>query len=626
MKKIFTFILALVAGAGTIFAEGGTCGADGDNLTWDLTDGVLTISGTGAMADYEWGGPWYANRESITSLIIGDGVTSIGDCAFGDCSVLATIELPNSLESIGVYAFAKCSGLTSVTIPNSVTSIEDYAFYYCTALASVTLGEGVEYIWSCAFSGCKGMTSITCKAVNPPTCFYLAFEEVDKFIPVYVPAASVEDYKNAEGWGDFKYIFAIGTEVKFNKLTFNLNLNYAINDDCVVYADDEYVSDGESLKVVAGEPVHLRFEPQQFWAIEKLLLNGVDVTDKVVENKVNVTVTEDATLETQWYQPTTPYDFAEKVASGQTLYFMITDKANRKVEIVNQSGGRGYAGRQQHAYIEKNGEGVWDASVDLQPKGDLIIPTTIEHGGQTYIVTAIDTMAFCNCSELTSVSIPEGIMAIGCAAFMNCRGIYGKVVVPVSCSVVGEWAFRDCNLSEIDLGGATSLEEYVLLGNRYMKQVVTGPAVKLFNTNCLRSMWYLESVVIGENVEFVNSGSFGGDTNLKTVKILAKTPPAVKWTPEGYEESYWYDYDPSPSGIDATLIVPSSPDHSILDAYKNAECWKLFGTIVEQGPETALEMSNDQMTKYENVKIIRDGQLYILRDGKLYTTTGREVR
>ena len=167
MKKIFTFILALVAGAGTIFAEGGTCGADGDNLTWDLTDGVLTISGTGAMADYEWGGPWYANRESITSLIIGDGVTSIGDCAFGDCSVLATIELPNSLESIGVYAFAKCSGLTSVTIPNSVTSIEDYAFYYCTALASVTLGEGVEYIWSCAFSGCKGMTSITCKAVPP---------------------------------------------------------------------------------------------------------------------------------------------------------------------------------------------------------------------------------------------------------------------------------------------------------------------------------------------------------------------------------------------------------------------------------------------------------------------------
>ena len=139
-------------------------------------------------------------------------------------------------------------------------------------------------------------------------------------------------------------------------------------------------------------------------------------------------------------------------------------------------------------------------------------------------------------------------------------------------------------------------------------------------------MWYLEYVVIGENVEFVNSGSFGGDSKLKTVKILAKTPPAVKWNPEGYEESYWYDYDPSPSGIDATLIVPSSPDHSILDAYKNAECWKLFGTIVEQGSVTAIEMSNDQMTKCENAKIIRNGQLYILRDGKMYNVLGHEVR
>ena len=413
--------------------------------------------------------------------------------------------------------------------------------------------------------------------------------------------------------------------MNFHNLTFNLNLNYAINDDCVVYADDEYVSDGESLKVVAGEPVHLRFEPQQFWAIEKLLLNGVDITDKVVENKADVTVTEDATLEIQWYQPTTPYDFAEKVASGQTLYFMITDKGNRKVEIVNQSGGRGYAGRQQHAYIEKNGEGAWEASVDLQPKGDLIIPTTIEHGGQTYTVTAIDTMAFCHCTELTSVSIPEGIMAIGCAAFMNCTGIYGKMVVPASCSVVGEWAFRDCNLSEIDLGGATSLEEYVLLGNSYMKQVVTGPAVKLFNTYCLSGMWYLESVVIGENVEFVNSGSFGGDSKLKTVKILAKTPPAVKWNPEGGEDTYWYGYDPSSSGIDATLIVPWSEDHSILDAYKAANCWQLFGTIVEEDP-TPEAIESIQPADGGVQKVIKDGQLIILRGDRTYTITGQAVK
>jgi hypothetical protein len=176
-------------------------------------------------------------------------------------------------------------------------------------------------------------------------------------------------------------------------------------------------------------------------------------------------------------------------------------------------------------------------------------------------------------------------------------------------------------LSEIDFGGATSLEEYVVLGNSYMKQVVTGPAVKMFNTNCLRSMWNLESVVIGENVEFVSSSSFAGDYRLKTVKILAAVPPVVKWTPEDYEATEWYSYNPSSEDINATLIVPASADHSILDAYKNAPCWQLFATIVETGPETAVEPIV-QSSNVQIIKFVRNGQLYILRDGKTYNALG----
>ena len=63
-KKLFTFFLALTASVGTLFAESGTCG---DNLTWDLTDGVLTISGTCAMTNYSWqSAPWYEYKSSIT--------------------------------------------------------------------------------------------------------------------------------------------------------------------------------------------------------------------------------------------------------------------------------------------------------------------------------------------------------------------------------------------------------------------------------------------------------------------------------------------------------------------------------------------------------------------------------
>ena len=97
----------------------GTCGAEGnngDNLTWILDDeGVLTISGTGAMASWNWkGSPWYANKDKIESVVIEDGVTSIGANAFDGCSGLTSITIPNSVTSIGTSAFSGCSGLTRV--------------------------------------------------------------------------------------------------------------------------------------------------------------------------------------------------------------------------------------------------------------------------------------------------------------------------------------------------------------------------------------------------------------------------------------------------------------------------------------------------------------------------------
>ncbi|MDD7424468.1 MAG: leucine-rich repeat domain-containing protein, partial [Candidatus Methanomethylophilaceae archaeon] len=117
----------------------GTCG---DNLTWELNDGTLTISGTGSMKDYGWGNaPWYPYEAEIKSTIIGDGVTSIGKYAFYGCTGLTSVTIPNGVTSIGDYAFYGCTGLTSVTIPNSVTSIGDYAFYGCTSLESFDVSD-----------------------------------------------------------------------------------------------------------------------------------------------------------------------------------------------------------------------------------------------------------------------------------------------------------------------------------------------------------------------------------------------------------------------------------------------------------------------------------------------------
>ncbi|MDE6899991.1 MAG: leucine-rich repeat domain-containing protein, partial [Oscillospiraceae bacterium] len=142
-------------------ASSGTCGT---NLNWTLgDDGTLTISGTGAMEDYGYtfdtSAPW--GMDSVQTLIIQNGVTSIGDYAFDDCTKLTSVTIPNSVTSIGASAFSNCSSLTSVTIPGSVTSIGERAFFCCNNLTSVTIPGSVTSIGERAFRGCDNLTSVT---------------------------------------------------------------------------------------------------------------------------------------------------------------------------------------------------------------------------------------------------------------------------------------------------------------------------------------------------------------------------------------------------------------------------------------------------------------------------------
>ncbi len=122
--RLLTLLFAVTASIGTLSATSGACGTD---LAWDLTNGVLTISGTGAMYNFSHGNytyaPWYSERKTIKSIILPNVLTSIGSEAFYDCTNLTSVTIPNSVTSIGQLAFSGCTSLTSVTIPNSVTSI-----------------------------------------------------------------------------------------------------------------------------------------------------------------------------------------------------------------------------------------------------------------------------------------------------------------------------------------------------------------------------------------------------------------------------------------------------------------------------------------------------------------------
>ena len=105
---------------------------------------------------------------SLTSVVIGNGVTSIGDYAFVDCASLTSVVMGNSVMSIGKSAFSS-SNLTSITIPDSVTSIGNHAFYGCS-LTSVTIGDNVTSIGGSAFYMCNDLTSVTFKKTDGWWC------------------------------------------------------------------------------------------------------------------------------------------------------------------------------------------------------------------------------------------------------------------------------------------------------------------------------------------------------------------------------------------------------------------------------------------------------------------------
>ena len=197
-QKLFTLLFAVVAGMGTMFAEiySGTCGAEGDgsNLQWTLANGVLSITGAGKMHDYNVtvDAPWYLYRHSIDTILLQNGVTSIGAYAFKYVGA-KSIHIPGSLNEIGYDPFMSCSHFTEIVvdstnsrydsrdncnaiietatntllrgcqttiIPNSVTNIERGAFHSCMYMTHITIPENITQIGQDVFCYCSSLDTI----------------------------------------------------------------------------------------------------------------------------------------------------------------------------------------------------------------------------------------------------------------------------------------------------------------------------------------------------------------------------------------------------------------------------------------------------------------------------------
>lgn len=166
----------------------------GNNLNYTLdSNGVLTITGTGAMFDFARIGskvrPWSAKKDDIKKVVISEGVTNIGEYAFAECINLTEVQLPSTIKSIngsgtsGIQgtdtlsygAFRGCTSLTKINFPSGLQTIETVAFRECTALKEIVLPDSLTSIGRAAFVNCTALSKVAFGSgitEVPIECFY----------------------------------------------------------------------------------------------------------------------------------------------------------------------------------------------------------------------------------------------------------------------------------------------------------------------------------------------------------------------------------------------------------------------------------------------------------------------
>lgn len=317
MKRGILSILAALAlcltllPATALAAESsGTCG---ENLTWTLSeDGTLTISGSGAMADYDFSGsdrPWHAQASSIKNVVIEDGVTSIGTSAFRECGQLASVQIHESVKTIGKLAFSSCQSLSNITLPSGLTSIEDNLFTDCSALKRVTIPENVSVIKSQAF-GSTGLTEVKIPS-GVTTIEGFAFSDCRALLKVEIPQSVKSIKKYAFNDCTNATIYFKGTQEEWtsaggensgasaDKLVINPH-EVTIVDGGTNFSGDGPYSEGVEVTVYAGMKDEFAFAG---WTVSPENTNLGESFDPSKAETYLTMPAENVTLTATWAEP-----------------------------------------------------------------------------------------------------------------------------------------------------------------------------------------------------------------------------------------------------------------------------------------------------------------------------------
>jgi len=590
----------------------GTCG---DNLTWTLSGGVLTISGTGSMEKYSesirlFSEPWASNRSQIQTVFIDAGVTSVDRSLFyynqnltgiyvdennpnysdddgilfnRDKTVLiwmppviiGAYQIADSVKSIGAYAFSECEGLTSVVIPNSVTSIGNRAFTSLENLTSVTIGDGVTRIGRYAFYNCSNLTDLTLgNGINDIGDY--------AFFGCGMTSAVIPD--NVTTIGQFAFQgcpltnLTLGYGVQY--------INYWAFSQCrdltsvVLPASVRSIGDGAFWRCSALSEIHFQGEAPN---LADEVFSGVNATAYYPAN--NDTWTEEMRQNYGGTITWVPYNsehvheydenhMCECGAIGGTCGENATWHFEPKKGVLTISGTGYFSGFEGTSGGRKY---YWGNYIDAIKK------IVVGDG-----ITTVGSHAFDGCKNAVEVTLPESVNELVYGTFNDCSSLK-SIVLPGNISEL-YWTFRNCtSLTDVILPTTiTEIGEGTFFGCSSLTEIDIPDNVTAIGNAAFANCTGFTEFTIPEQITEIGAVAFQNCTKLKRIVF------------EGDAPEIWAATDDHPDGqssFDGCTLTAYYPvgnatwTSDVMQDYGGTITWVPYGEVKNRVEIAAAELA-----------------------------------
>lgn len=450
--------------------------SDRDNNTYSGSVSIPeTVTNNGTEYSVTKIGEYAFQGSAVTSVSMPECITSIEYDAFSECQNLESVTLPESLTTLGYSAFKACKLLKTIKIPSGVTAIPDQCFDGCSSLESVTIPEGVTAIGDYAFGSCN-LNALTLPESLDKIGGY-AFTGNKSLKSVNIPAkVKTIETQAFNSCGLTELVIPEGVQtIGYN--TFGRNSLKNLTLPSTVTSIGGSAFDNNNLQLIICN------------AVTPPTLDGNAFSSGITPS-IKVPISSIAAYkQANGWKDFTNYYGGDVVNNGITYR------------------------------INENGATITAAEATLTEAN---IPSAVEFEGNQYPVIKINEKVFYGNTNLTAVTLPDGLVEIGNYAFSGCKNLE-SVTLPESLTTLGDYAFSSCkSLRAVKIpSGVTTIPDHCFYGCSSLENVTISEGVTDIEIEAFLSC-NLNALTLPESLEAIGSGAFYNNPSLKSVNIPAK--------------------------------------------------------------------------------------------------------